>query len=339
MKMKLSLKVFCIIGITLFLGFSVLGVTSLWLGLDSSIRLQTLSSQGTAGVIRVAVEEFMMKGDSKLVDSYIKELKVKKTVLDLGIFSNDGKPSVGGGGPDPLVLDSFKAGKELHIKREANGIHTLVSVIPLPNDQRCKGCHDQAGFAGAIMLTSSIEEGYDSAKKLAVLLCSLGAVCFILIVGSMYLFFRFTIIKNIIGISEKIQILSQGEGDLTVTLPVTSSDEIGTLTAGVNSLVAKLREIITDLYGQAGHVAITSCRTTVNIEQLAASIFEQKELAASVAVASEEMSATLNDVAMTTANASTHSKQMDDSAREGQSVVGETVESIDQIRAGVEKTL
>jgi methyl-accepting chemotaxis protein len=339
MNMKLSLKVFCIIGITLFLGFSVLGITSLWLGLDSSIRLQTLSSQGTAGVIRVAIEEFMMKGDSKLVDNYIKELKAKKTVLDLGIYGNNGKPSVGGGGTDPLVLDSFKTGKTLHIKREANGIHTLVSVIPLPNDQRCKGCHDDGGYTGAIMLTSSIEEGYDSAKKLAVLLCSLGAVCFILIVGSMYLFFRFTIIKNIIGISEKIQILSQGEGDLTVTLPVTSSDEIGTLTAGVNSLVAKLREIISILYGQAGQIAITSCRTTVGIEQLAASIFEQKELAASVAVASEEMSATLNDVAMTTANASTHSKQMDDSAREGQSVVGETVESIDQIRVGVEKTL
>jgi methyl-accepting chemotaxis protein len=42
---------------------------------------------------------------------------------------------------------------------------------------------------------------------------------------------------------------------------------------------------------------------------------------------------------MTTAKASTHSKQMDDSAREGQGVVAETVSSIDQIRAGVEKTL
>ncbi len=339
MKMNLALKVFFIIGITLFLGFGVLGVTALWLVFDSSNKLQTLAAKDNAGVIREAVEEFMMKGESKLVDSYIKQLKEKKTVIDLAIFSKDGKLSTGGADADPQVLESLKTGKPLFLNREAGGNHTLVSIIPLPNDQRCKGCHDEPGFTGALMLTSSMEEGRKSSIKFAILLSSLGAACFFLIVGSMYLFFRFTIIKQIISISEKIQILSHGEGDLTITLPVTSSDEIGQLTMGVNALVAKLREIITDLYGQAGHVAITSCRTMAGIEQLAASIFEQKELAASVAVASEEMSATLNDVAMTTANASTHSKQMDDSAREGQSVVGETVESIDQIRAGVEKTL
>lgn len=339
MKMKLSLKVFCIIGITLSLGFCILGVTSLWLVSDSSNRLQILAAHNNAGVIREAIEEFMMKGESKFVDSYIQQLKSKKTVLDLAIFNEDGKPSNGGTSADPLVLESFKSGKQQHIERETGGIHTLVSVIPLPNDQRCKTCHDNAGYNGAIMLTSSMEEGYKSSVKFAVLLSSLGAACFILMVAGLYLFFRLTIIKNIITVSDKIGMLSQGGGDLTVTLPVTSSDEIGALTGGVNNLVAKLREIITDLYGQAGHVAITSCRTMTGIEQLAASILEQKELAASVAVASEEMSATLNDVAQTTANASAHSRQMDDSAREGQGVVGETAESIDQIRDGVEKTL
>lgn len=339
MKMKLALKVFCIIGITLFLGFSVLGITSLWLVYTSTIKLQTLSAQGTVGVIREAVEESMMKGESKSVTEFVAQLKAKKAVLDLAVFSNDGKPSNGGATADPLVLESFKTGKPLYIKEDSSGVRVLKSVIPLPNDERCKSCHDEAGFTGAIVLTSSMEEGYNSTKRIAILLCSLGAVCFLLIVGGMYLFFRLTIIKNVIGISEKIQMLSHGEGDLTVTLPVTSSDEIGALTAGVNALVAKLREIITDLYGQAGHVAITSCQTMSNVEKLAASIFEQKELASSVAVASEEMAATLNDVAMTTANASTHSQQVNDAAREGQSVVGETVESIDQIRAGVEETL
>ena len=65
----------------------------------------------------------------------------------------------------------------------------------------------------------------------------------------------------------------------------------------------------------------------------------KKSFHASVAVASEEMSVTLNDVAMTTAKASTLSKQVDNSAIEGRDVVGETAESIDQIRAGVEITL
>lgn len=338
MKMNLALKVFCIIGITLTVGFGVLGVTSLWMIFNSNTRLQTLSAQDNAGIIREAVEELMMGGDPKIVNNFVAQLKAKKTVLDLAVFNKDGKRT-GDAGADPLVLESFKSGKPQYINRDTGGLRTLVSVIPLPNAERCKSCHTETGHTGAIILTSSLEEGYKSTLKFGVLISAIGAVCFILIVGGMYLFFRLTIIKNIVTVSKNIQLLSQGEGDLTVTLPVTSSDEIGVLTAGVNSLVAKLREIITDLYVQAGHVATTSCSTTSGLEKLAASIFEQKELAASVAVASEEMSATLNDVAMTTAKASTHSKQVDDSAREGQNVVAETVESIDQIRVGVEQTI
>ncbi|MDR3581371.1 MAG: methyl-accepting chemotaxis protein [Oryzomonas sp.] len=337
--MKLTMKVFCIIGITLFLGFSVMGITSIWLGLNSTIRLHESSSKVLATAIRQTIEEFMMKNDLDSTNHYVAQLKQKKTVLDLVIFGREGKASGGQGDAETLVLESFKKGEPLNVKREINGIKTLTSVIPLPNEQRCKSCHPESGYVGAIMLTTSMAEGYDGAKKLALLQCIVGATCFLLIVAGMYLFFRMTIIRNIINVSNNIQLLSRGEGDLTVKLPVTTSDEIGALTEGVNKLVATLRDIISELYGQAGHVAITSCRTMSGIERLSASIFEQKELSASVAVASEEMSVTLNDVAMTTAKASTLSKQVDDSAIEGRDVVGETAESIDQIRAGVETTL
>jgi methyl-accepting chemotaxis protein len=339
MKMNLALKVFCIIAITLFLGFSILGATSLWLGIDSTFRQQRLSSQGSAAIIRKAVEEFMMKGEREAVTRYIEQLRQDKVVVDLAIFGEDGKQPGGKSGPEPAVLDALKTGKASQVSGESNGIHTLTSIIPLPNAERCKGCHGNAKYNGAIKLTTSMEDGYDGAKRLVMLLVAVGAICFFLIVGGMYLFFRVTIISNIVSVSKSIHALAESGGDLTVTMPVKSTDEIGVLTEGVNSLVTKLREIMLELYGQAGHVAITSCRTMVGIERLAASIFESKELAASVAVASEEMTATLNDVAATTAKASTLSHQVDDSAKQGQNVVGETAESIDQIRAGVEETL
>ncbi len=339
MKMKLAAKVFCIIGITLFLGFSVMGGTSLWLGLNSTIQLHESSSKDLASSIRQSIEEFMMKNDLDSVKHYVEQLKSKKVVLDLIIFSKEGKPSGGGISADTAVLESFKNGKPLNTKQTINGVHTLTSIIPIPNEQRCKSCHPEGIYTGAIKLTTSLEDGYSGAKQLAMLQCAVGAICFLLIVGGMYLFLRITIISNIVSVSKSIRVLSTGEGDLTMCIPVTSSDEIGMLTGDVNSLVAKLREIISELYKQAGHVAITSCRTMAGIEKLAAAVYEQKELSASVAVASEEMSATLNDVAATTAKASLLSKQVDESAINGRSVVGETVDSIDQIKIGVEHTL
>ena len=338
MKMKLAFKVFCIIGITLFFGFSVLGMTSLWLSIDSTMKLQTSASQKLSTVVRQTVDEFMMKGDTAAVSRYVDQLKASKAVLDLTIYGKEGKAR-GAASAEPLVLDSFKDGKQVSLRREVLGQHALVNVIPLPNEERCKSCHSEVGYTGAIVLTTSMEEGYESAKRLVILLCGLGAVCFFLIVGGMYLFFRLTIVKNIVNVSESIQILSRGEGDLTTVIPVKSNDEIGMLTQGVNDLVAKLREIISDLYGQAGHVAISSCRTMGGIEQLAAAVAEQKELSTSVAVASEEISATLNDVALTTAKASDLSQQVGQSADDGRNVVAETAQSMDQIKAGVDDTL
>ncbi len=337
MKMKLAVKVFCIIGITLFIGFSVMGITSLWLGLNSTIHLHESSSHDLASAIRQSIELSMVKNDPDFVRGYVDQLKRKKVVLDLTIFGKEGKTS-GSMTVDPIVLEVFKNGTQVDTRQTINGIHMLTTTIPLPNEQRCKSCHPETGYVGAIKLTTSMEDGYVAAKQLAVLQCAVGAICFVLIVGCMYLFMRITIIKNIVSVSASIKILSRGEGDLTMRIPVTSSDEVGMLTEDVNRLVAKLREIISDLYSQAGYVAITSCRTMAGIERLAASIFEQKELAASVAVASEEMSATLNDVAATTAKASLLSKNVDESAIDGRNVVGETVDSIDQIRIGVEHT-
>jgi len=338
MKMNLSAKVFLIIGITLFLGFSVLGITALWMSISSTLKLQVEASNGSAAIIRQTIEDYMMKNEPESVIRYVKGLKDKKAVLELAVYGRNGK-TPGGSEPDQLVLDSLKKGGPLQLRERVQGIRSLMNVIPMPNEQRCKSCHPEEGFVGAIKLTTSMEDGYNSAKTLVIMLCSLGALCFVLIVGSMYLFFRLTIIKNIINVSQSIDTLSRGEGDLTMQLQVNSTDEVGMLTEGVNRLVSKLREIISDMYDQAGHVAISSCRTMAGIEKLAAAIFEQKELAASVAVASEEMSATLNDVAATTAKASALSQQVDASAASGRNVVEETAKSIDQIKAGVEETL
>ena len=337
MKKKLAIKVFCIIGVSLFIGFSILGCAAIWLSFVSTMGLKSASSKEVAFSVNKSIEEFMILGNSQAVNGYIKQMKDSKNIIDLGVYKKNGTLSTGGE-PNPLVLEVFKSGKPMEKTHEINGVHTITTIIPMPNSERCKGCHPEDGFNGAVMLTTSLEDGYTSAKKLTLLLVMLGGVCFVCIVTGMYLFFRTAIVKHIVEISEGIKSLAQGGGNLTVHLPVRTNDEIGVLADGVNRLIQKLNSIVTEIYDQAGHVAITSCSTMVSIEKLAASVFESKELSESVAVASEEMAATLSDVAITTSKASKLSQQVDNAAKEGNNVVNETSESIDQIRVGVEKT-
>nr|WP_306534152.1 methyl-accepting chemotaxis protein [Geobacter sp.] len=186
---------------------------------------------------------------------------------------------------------------------------------------------------------TSLQEGYTSARNLTVALTAAGVIFFLAMLGAMYLFFRRTLVRNIRELSGRIQVIAHGEGDLTSQVPVRTSDELGELAEGVNMLIAKLREIVTSLYSQAGHIAISACRTVKETEGLVSSTAEQKDLSTSVAVASEEMSATLNDVAVTTQRAAQLSLNVDQAAKVGMTTVEETSLSIDQIRSSVLGTL
>jgi methyl-accepting chemotaxis protein len=148
-------------------------------------------------------------------------------------------------------MNAIAAGTPLEQTLKIDGSHILNSAIPLRNEQRCKQCHDAAPhFLGAIMLQTSLEAGYDSARKLTLLLSAAGVFFFLAMISSLILFFKRTIVNDILVCSEAVQLLSQGQGDLTTELPVRGDDEIGQLAKGINKLTGKLREIIADLYRQ-----------------------------------------------------------------------------------------
>ncbi len=156
---KLATKVLLIISSTLFIGFTILGCTALWLSINSIMDLKVSASRELVASIRQSVNEFMMLGNPEAVNQYVKQMKDNKTVVDLGVYKKSGSLSTGGL-PEPLVLEAFKEGKARSINRTINGIHTVTSVLPLNNEARCKGCHPEDGFNGAIMLTTSLEDAY-----------------------------------------------------------------------------------------------------------------------------------------------------------------------------------
>ncbi|WP_298436914.1 methyl-accepting chemotaxis protein [Geobacter sp.] len=336
---RLAFKILGIIGMTLSLGFAVLGAIAIWLEYRALTGLQASSARDLSVIIRRDIEEYMMKGDMEVVTRYIGDVRGKGGVLDLKIFNATGKPS-GSTTADAEVLAALRSGTRIEKQHMFNGSRARSFIIPLPNAERCRQCHDGGErYTGALLLTTSREEGYGDALRLTWTLSAAGFLSFFGILAGMYFFFRRVLVRHIVDISTRIQVIAQGEGDLTSQIPIRSSDELGVLAEGVNLLIAKLREIVTGLYRQAGHIAISACRTTREAERLVSSSIEQKELATSVAVASEEIAATLNNVAATTQRAAQLSCRVDDATKGGMRSVEETSRSIDQIRTSVLSTL
>jgi methyl-accepting chemotaxis protein len=133
--------------------------------------------------------------------------------------------------------------------------------------------------------------------------------------------------------------IARGEGDLTREVTISSADEIGQAETEINHLITALREMIAKLYIQAEHIAVSVSRVSQGTTGTVSASVGQKEQALSVAVATEEMVATLNDVAGNTQRAAILSSQVDSAASEGSAMVEETCKCINLINENLAATL
>lgn len=340
-KNKLMHKILAIIGINLLIGITIVGLLALWLQYQSSMDLQEKNSRTMSTVIINEVSEFMMKDDSKAVLNLAKVAKEQNFGFDLKIYNKEGQESTSSGGAaNEEVIKALSTGKRVESRQVEDGIHTLRAVVPFVNEERCKQCHEaEDKYLGALLLTSSLEDGYQNALRMIWILVGAGFSFFVVMMLCMYLFFKRTIVRDILFFSEKLKDIAQGEGDLTKEIPVRSDDEIGELAGHINHLVRKLRETITVLYQLAESISISLCQVSNRTAQTVISAADQKERSQSVAVAAEQMAATLNVVAGNTHQAAGFSVQVDQAANEGMIVVDGACTSIVMVRENVVKTL
>ncbi|HJV66526.1 MAG TPA: methyl-accepting chemotaxis protein [Geomonas sp.] len=337
-KNKVMHKILAIIGVTLFFGLSVVGVLAIWLQYQASMDLQQKNSRIMSKVIINEICEFMVKDDSKAVLNLARVAK-DQFGFDVKIYHNDGRDG-SSSAANPEVLKALASGRAVETRRTENGVHVLRAVVPLVNEERCKQCHDAGDkYRGALLLTSSMEEGYRSAMRMISLLLLAGFCFFAVMLVCMYVFFKRTLVRDIKDFSQKLQDIAEGEGDLTKEIPVRSGDELGQLASHINQLIGKLRETVTVLYQLAENISISLCQVSDLTRRTVASATDQKERSQTVAVASEEMASTLNLVAGNTVQAAEFSAQVDQAASEGMGVVDGVCASIVTVRENVANTL
>lgn len=338
-KNSLITKMLAIIGGSLFIGFAVMGSICLWLDFRETIGLQSKNNSTLASLIRRDIAEYMLKGNPKEIAGYIAEIKGKGLVLDMKLYNHTASEAVGSA-PDSQVQQALTKGMVMEWKAKERGTHVLTSVIPLLNEDRCRRCHSSSGtYVGALVLKTSLDEGYASAMRLAKLLSLTGAASFICILFGMYFFFKKTIVKNVKEVLAKVEEIASGEGDLTKIMPIRSSDEIGAIAKAVADLTAKLRETVSSLYQQTGHIAEEACKTNRIAGKIVGDTSKQHEQSSSVAVAVEEIAATLNDVAANTLRGVQLAQEVDNSANRGMLLVQATSLSMENINESVIKTL
>ncbi len=120
-------------------------------------------------------------------------------------------------------------------------------------------------------------------------------------------------------------------GDLTVSIPVNSSDEIGKLYTGFNTAVQNINDMLNQIHLAVEETAKTSSQISASTEEMAAGAMEQSAQTNEVASAVEEMARTIIENTKNTSFAAETAKDAGNKAIEGGKVVDETISGMNKI--------
>jgi len=104
------------------------------------------------------------------------------------------------------------------------------------------------------------------------------------------------LMKNLNNTSKVLKDIAEGEGDLTIQLDASQSDEVGKVAMNFNLFLNKLRDIIITVKESAGSVASGATELASTTEQISATFHGQSAEVSSVASATEELSSSSQEV-------------------------------------------
>ena len=145
------------------------------------------------------------------------------------------------------------------------------------------------------------------------------------------------VVRSISGaLSEGVDVANRlATGDLTASVTIRSTDEIGTLMTAMDNMVKSLRLLIGKIKYAADNMASGSEQLSASAEEISRGMNEQTSRSTQIATAAEQMSQTVVDVAKNTSNIAQISTQAFDHAKDGEGVVKRSVDEVQAIASTV----
>jgi methyl-accepting chemotaxis protein len=141
------------------------------------------------------------------------------------------------------------------------------------------------------------------------------------------------IVRPIRAAVDMIKDISEGDGDLTSRLNVTTKDEMGHLSQYFNQFVQKLQTIIKDVADNAGQLNQSAGELTEISQQMSSGAEGTSIKANTVASASEEMRSSMNSVAAAMEEASTNVNMVASATEEMTATINEIAQNTEKARS------
>ncbi len=220
---------------------------------------------------------------------------------------------------------AIKSGKKFKMYYHSDVLETDVYRIFVPT--RIGLSENSWSFSVVIPM----EKVLAGAKKITYTCILIGVVSVVL--ASLAVFFMAgTIIKPINRAVVGLKDISEGEGDLTTRLPVTTQDEVGQLSKNFNKFIEKLQKMIADISQGVETLSSSSTEMSSIAKDMSNSSGQTSDRANTVAAAAEEMNANMNSVAAAMEQSSTNINTVASAADEMNSTINEIAQNAEKAR-------
>ena len=144
------------------------------------------------------------------------------------------------------------------------------------------------------------------------------------------------ITRPLCSVVDAMHEVAQGGGDLTMKIESQGDNEIGNLVNAFNLFVDKIRGLVSQVAGEVDNLTVLVKNVSSIVDQTQSASFQQSKQTDQVATAITEMTATVQEVASNANLAADSAQHADNNARLGQTVVKETITSINELAIEIE---
>ncbi|WP_310734234.1 methyl-accepting chemotaxis protein [Shewanella sp. SR44-3] len=144
--------------------------------------------------------------------------------------------------------------------------------------------------------------------------------------------------RPILLLKEVVTDLSKGSGDLTRRLPVSSQDDLGEISEGINQFISKLQVMMREVLQSSDLITASVDRLKIETDSNSQILVAHTTETEQIVTAIEEMSATANDVARNGAETAAFTQTTNEQAMASKRVVGEATETVARLVREMDNT-
>lgn len=194
------------------------------------------------------------------------------------------------------------------------------------------------GLNWVLMSEIDEEEAFLAEHELSATLIKFSIVLFIIIASiatGVGIFFANSLTKPITKLSN-IMVNVEANNDLTLRSPLSSKDEVGTMSSSFNNMLEKFEALVQQINSSSSQLAAASEEVSSVAQESSNHIMQQRSETDMVATAMNEMAATVQEVAGNAESAAGAASSANNDAQSGSLIVKNTAKAIAQLASDVE---